>query len=192
MSNCARGGKGKSLGTFPEAYTVIDIETTGLDPSYCEIIEVAAIKVRPEGTETYQTLIRPKHRISSFITELTGITNEMVADAPAVSEVIGDFADFIGDDIIVGHNVNFDINFVYDYLESETGRILGNDFVDTVRLSRKIVPEIAHHRLCDMVEFYGIEEDIYHRAMADCVYTNKLLGKLYFDAVGKRCRISRR
>ena len=116
--------KGDSLTCFVKDYVVFDIETTGLDSVHNEIIEIGAIKVvENEIVDTFQSFIKPKYRISSFITNLTGISNDMVKDALDVREVLMLFKEFVGDDILIGHNVNFDINFVYDHL------ILNNDHV---------------------------------------------------------------
>ena len=112
-----RDKKGQSLLLFPNEYIVFDIETTGLDASYDEIIEIGALKIKNnEIVDKFTSLIKPKYPIDEFITELTGITNEMVKDAPLINEVLPRFIDFIGDEILVGHNINFDINFVYDNL----------------------------------------------------------------------------
>ena len=105
--------KGKSLIEFPNKYIAFDIETTGLDPMYDEIIEIGAIKIENgKEIETFSTLIKPEYEINDFITELTGITNEMVQNAPKINEVLTRFMDFIKDSIILGHNINFDINFI--------------------------------------------------------------------------------
>lgn len=112
--------KGKSLIEIPNKYIAFDIETTGLDPMYDEIIEIGAIKIEDgKEIETFSTLIKPEYEIDEFITELTGITNEMVMDAPKINEVLPKFMDFIKDSIILGYNVNFDINFIYDNLINE-------------------------------------------------------------------------
>ncbi|MBQ7596713.1 MAG: 3'-5' exonuclease, partial [Clostridia bacterium] len=128
--------KGRSLLIFPADYTVIDIETSGLSPEECEIIEISAVKVRNDKiTDTFSQLIKPERRISAFITSLTGITNDMVKYAPDIKSVITDFADFIGSDILLGYNVNFDINFLYDNMVKHLGTPLNNDFVDVLRFS---------------------------------------------------------
>lgn len=114
-----RPNKGKSLLVFPDDYTVIDIETTGLDPLFDDIIEIAGIKYREnKEIERFQSLINPGRKIGDFIVELTGITNEMLLDAPSIETVLPRFLEFVGNDTIVGHNVHFDINFIYDNVEN--------------------------------------------------------------------------
>lgn len=147
-----RPEKGNSLIRFPSDFVVIDIETTGLYPKTDEIIELGAIRVRGyEIRERFSTLIKPSAPISAFISSLTGITNEMLEDAPSIEEVISDIRDCIGGDILVGHNVNFDINFLYDAMERSLDLPLGNDYVDTMRIARKALPDLPHHRL---ISFY--------------------------------------
>lgn len=165
--------KGQSLLAFPENYTVVDIETNGMVSGTCEIIEVSAIKVRNEIVQnSFSTLIKPMQPINWFITRLTGITDEMVKNAPDITEAMQAFYDFIGNDILVGHNVNFDINFLYDNLLMHNGLILGNSFVDTLRLARKALPYLPNHKQTTIAEYYKIEIDGAHRALRDCEICN--------------------
>ena len=130
-----RDKKGISTIDIINDYCVIDIETTGLDSKYDEIIEISALKVRNNKViDQYTNLVKPKQRIfvdndekdfcvengekvkyiDEFITDLTGITNQMLQNAPNISEVLPSFNEFVKDDVLIGHNVNFDINFLYD------------------------------------------------------------------------------
>lgn len=94
---------------------VIDLETTGLDPSYDEIIELAAVRVENKAiVPEFQSLVKPSFPIDGFITELTGITNEMLSNAPSVDAVLPSFFDYAGQSTVVAHNANFDVNFLYD------------------------------------------------------------------------------
>lgn len=179
--------KGKSLLEFPNDYTVVDLETTGLEPACDEIIEVACVKYR-NGSEVarYESLVKPKpfinmpgniQYISDFIISLTGITNEMLTIAPKFEEIAADLYAFLDGEIIVGHNVNFDINFLIETFRWKCGLQFNNNFVDTLRLSRRILPELPHHTLSDMTEHFGIST-LHHRAMADCLATNEVLNHL--------------
>lgn len=169
-----RAHKGQSLFEFPSDYTVIDIETNGLITGRCEIIEVSALKVRNELiVDGFSTLIKPTQSIGWFITRLTGITNEMVQNAPDIVSVMEDFYRFIGADILIGHNVNFDINFLYDNLYLHNGLILDNPFVDTLRLARKILPFLPNHKQTTVAQYYGITTDGAHRALRDCDICNE-------------------
>ena len=178
-----RTEKGKSLIALPSDYTVIDIETTGLDLVYNSIIEVSAVRVRGcEVQDKFSSLIKPpKHYpffgdgeyyyIDEFITELTGITNEMLDDAPEAEGVLQEFVKFIGDDLLVGHNVNFDINFLYEAMSRGLGIPLKNDFIDTMRFSRKLFPTSEHHRACDLAKNCDIPYENAHRALNDSMIT---------------------
>lgn len=185
-----REHKGKSIIALPSDYVVIDTETTGLDYDYCEVIEVSAVRysggaivdkfttlVKPELTETYYPLRNGgegewvARYVDEFITDLTGITNEMLADAPDPVEVLPKFMDFVKDSVLIGHNVNFDINFLYDAAERHCGLTLSNDFIDTMRIARKLLPDLKHHRLSDVAAACGVTVPDAHRAEADCLTT---------------------
>jgi len=166
--------KGKSLILFRDDFCVLDLETTGLSPVFDDIIEIAIIRIRNNTVvDSFATLCNPGYEIDDIITELTGITNDMLSTAPALEKVIDNALSFIGDDLIVGHNVSFDINFMYDNSKAILGKPFKNDFVDTMRLFRKIKPELNHHRLKDMIEQYNLEGGVQHRALSDCEYTFK-------------------
>ncbi|MBQ8663319.1 MAG: 3'-5' exoribonuclease [Eubacterium sp.] len=184
-----RTEKGNSLIIFPESYVVIDIETTGLSPEFDSIIEVGAIKyISGNETGRFSSLIQPDcvdddgNYICDFIQQLTGITNDMLAIAPTADEVLPKFYDFIKDSLLVGHNVNFDINFLYDNLEKHLDLVLSNDFVDTMRISRNLHPEIRHHSLSDVLNRYKIDYLKAHRVLADCEMTHFALSALQEDA----------
>lgn len=161
-----------SLLEFPNEYIVIDVETTGLSPKHDEIIEIAALKFSNGSYQFFNTLINPLCTIDPFITALTGITDEMLHNAPTFGEISEKFQEFIGKNIIVGHNVSFDLRFINSKLESP----LNNDFVDTMRISRFLFRSERHHRLSDIIERHDIQpEETYHRAYADVATTNKIL-----------------
>jgi len=164
-----RESKGRSIIAFPSDYVALDIETTGLDPSVDEIIELAAIRVR-DGvrSDAFGSLVRPTNRISGFITELTGITNDMVSGAPRVESILPQFCEFVGGDVIVGHNVNFDINFIYDNLMRCSYQAFGNDFIDLLRMARKVLPQLENHRLDTICRHFAVDTTAHHRGMKDC------------------------
>ena len=171
-----REHKGKNLLLFPTDYTIVDIETTGLSTQYDEIIEICAVRYRnKEFVEKFTTLIKPPFEIDDFIEELTGITNDMLATAATIKEIMPIFLEFLGNDIIVGHNVNFDINFIYDYCIGLNLKPLSNDFVDTMRIARLLHKENKHNRLSDIAQRYNLSLDGAHRANYDCLLTNNIL-----------------
>lgn len=167
-----REKKGLSLIDLLNDYIALDLETTGLDPSYNNIIEIAAVKVsNGKIIDRFETLVKPPYEIDEFITELTGITNDMLIDAPHLSDIMPSFLEFVGSSVIVGHNVNFDINFIYDSLERFDGSNFSNNFIDTMRLSRRLFKDFENHKLTTLVKNFGISNQPTHRALTDCIAT---------------------
>ena len=158
---------GKGIVAFPLDYTVIDLETTGLNPENELIIEFAAVRVRNgQVTNTFQQLCDPGFPISPLITGITGISDDMVRFCPNPRQVLPDFLDFIGDDFVVGHNVLFDVRFI-----ARSAEVFRNNYIDTMKIFRKLHPTLPHHKLSDMVEFYGKLNESAHRALSDCYAT---------------------
>lgn len=161
-------------------YTIIDIETTGHSFKYDEIIEIGAIKVRNnEIVNQYNQLVCPSFVIDQFITDLTGITVEMLENQPNISEIKSDFLSFIGSDTLLGHNIGFDLKFLEIYLNEE----LPNERIDTLRFSRKIYPSLPHHRLSDMVSLLNLSKNE-HRSLSDCITTKQL-----YDCIKEKIKI---
>ena len=103
--NCGRQFKGKSLINTLNDYVVLDIETTGLDPFFDEIIEIGAIKViNGECVANFSKLVKPSKPVSDFIVQLTGITNDMLRDSPSIDKVLPEFMEFVSDMTIIGNN----------------------------------------------------------------------------------------
>ena len=168
------GNKGRSIIAFPDDYTVIDLETTGLCAGRDLIIEFAAVKVRSgQVADTFQSLCDPGFPIPPAIESITGITTEMVRSAPNPRSVLPDFLDFVGDDFIVGHNVNFDVRFI-----AASADFFKNDYIDTMAIFRKLHPSLPHHRLSDMVDYYSKQNTSAHRALSDCLATNDCYGAM--------------
>lgn len=162
--------RGKYTKKFINHYCVLDLETTGLSWKEDQIIEIGILKIRNNKiVQQYSQLINPKQKISLFITHLTGITNEMIINAPYLEDIKKDIIEFIGQDTIVGHNTSFDLNFLANGLNID----IHNEYVDTLYLSRKAYPQLKHHRLSDMVQFLHLSQNE-HRALADCIATYEL------------------
>lgn len=147
-------------------FVAIDVETTGLSPVYNELIEISAIKYDGETkVDTFSTLIKPKRPISKTITNITGITNQMVESSPKIEEVMPKVISFIGDNTIVAHNANFD----YSFLQNNSNKSFSdNTVIDTVALSRKMLPNLPNHKLNTVAKCIGIQEEGFHRAEFDC------------------------
>ena len=169
--SCTTKNKNPLLGDavigFPADYTVLDLETTGLNPTSDLIIEFAAVKVRGnQVVDTFQSLCDPGFPIPPQIEMITGITSEMVRFAPNPRSVLPDFLDFVGDDFVIGHNVLFDVRFI-----AASNGEFKNTYIDTMKIFRKLHPNLLHHRLSDMVDFYNQKNESAHRALSDCYAT---------------------
>ena len=153
-----REHKGKSLLKWVDNYVLVDIETTGLSPRTDEIIEIGAIKVKENKIiDTYNTLIKIDRNLNPFITKLTGITNKMLETGKERDKALEEFVDFTGNEIIMGHNVNFDINFIYDKCLSYLDYYLSNDFIDTMRIAKHILPNIQNYKLGTLANYFGVD-----------------------------------
>lgn len=149
-----------------DVFVAVDVETTGLSPLSSELIEVSAIKYEnAKKVATYTSLIKPIQEIPEKITKLTGITNTMVKDARPVFEVMVELISFIGKHTIVAHNAPFDVSFLQMYSNNSFSK---NKVVDTVKLGRKMYPELINHKLGTIAKHIGIQEDGFHRAEFDC------------------------
>lgn len=167
----AERNKGKRLSSrYIKDYTVFDLETTGINIQRDTIIEISAVKVKDhEIVDEFTTLVNPGRSIPAGATAVNGITDGMVADAPYLAEAIGEFLTFIGDDVLVGHNIHtFDTNFAYDAAWHALGVELRNDYIDTLFMARKCLPKLYHHKLTDLAEYFGITTKGAHRALFDC------------------------
>ncbi|MDD2370866.1 MAG: exonuclease domain-containing protein [Firmicutes bacterium] len=178
MRNTDRLYKGQSIISLHDDYIVIDIETTGLSPSFDKIIEIAAIKIKNnEIVDQFKTLVNPGFEITEFIEKLTGINNDMLTCAPYIESVLNDFNIFIGDSFLLGHNVSFDINFLYDAYMEHLNIPLSNDFIDLLRISRREHNDLENHKLKTLAEYFDIDYSKAHRALEDCIITNKIFHK---------------
>ncbi len=167
----SRTPRGRELILFTQDYVAVDLETTGLDPRRDAIIEFGAVRVCGGCIdERFSRLVNPERPLDPFITRLTGITDHMLVDAPTIDDVLPAFLEFAGEDVILGHNVSFDLGFLYAACE-RLARPFPNDFTDTMRLSRRLFPGYAHHRLSDLVARFGLGETVEHRALADAIQT---------------------
>ncbi len=175
----AQPAKVRRLGTLPNSYIVVDIETTGLDAARDSIIELAAVRVEDgEITEQYESLINPGYPIDDFIAMLTGITNDMLESAPSLEEKLVEYLDFIRRDTMLGHYLNFDLRFIGAGAARMALEFDGSRYIDTLGIARVVYPEWKHHRLCDLVGNLNIPCDQAHRALADVMSTKRCYDSL--------------
>lgn len=158
-------------------YIALDLETTGLDPKKNKIIEIAAVHVKDGAvTERYQTLLNPGWKLPERITELTGITDEDLSDAPAIGEKLGEFLDFVQNRVIVGHSILFDYSFLKRAAVNQ-GLVFEARAVDTLKIARKYLAGLPSRNLHALCLYYGIEHRA-HRALADAEATHELLVRM--------------
>ena len=168
--------KGTLINKYTPDYVIFDLETTGISPNYDEVIEISALKVKGgEVVDEFNTLVNPGRKIPFGATKVNGITNAMVAEAPAFSHVLAEFLDFAEGLVLVGHNIaRFDMKFIWRDAEQYFGEIPQNNYVDTLQVARKHLPKMDHHRLVDLAEYYGISSEGAHRALNDCYMNQKV------------------
>ncbi len=156
--------RGLSYIDFPADYCLVDIETTGLIPANDDIIEIGAVMCSGgEISGQFQTLVKPQCRngifVDSFIQNLTGITNEMLSDAPEAQTALANFAEFLGGSVIVGYNVSFDVNFLYDGFMKYLKHPLTNNFIDVLRISRRLCADLPSRGIDSVMAHLGLEPD---------------------------------
>lgn len=172
--------KGKLLNKYVSDYVVFDLETTGVSANYDEVIEISAIKVvGGKVIDEFSTLVNPGRHISDEASIVNGIYDDMVADAPDFETALADFLKFVGNSILVGHNIaSFDMKFIWRDAEKYWGLVIENDYIDTLKLARVCLPNRRGYRLVDLAEHYNISSDGAHRALNDCRMNQKVFEKL--------------
>lgn len=152
-------------------FLVIDLETTGLNPAEAEIIEIGAVKIQGgQITETFQTLVRPRHSLTAEISDLTGITDDMLADAPDAETALQALQEFaVGLSFWVAHNKDFESAFLNPRLEWQP------QWLDSIDIAKIALPLERYFRLGHLIDLLQIEHDQLHRALADAMATARLL-----------------
>lgn len=165
-------------------YVALDLETTGLNPKRDRIIEIGAIRVE-NGKETgeFSTYINPGRRLDERVSELTGIGDEDLKDAPKIETVLPKLMEFAGDLPILGHSILFDYSFV-KHEAVNAGLSFEREGIDTLRISRACHPELESKRLLDMCTYYGIALEA-HRALNDARAAHFLFTRLEKEFSGK-------
>jgi len=166
-------------------FVVVDLETTGGRPAPGAIIEIGAYRMRGRRIlDSFQSLIRPRMRIPRFVIGLTSITNEMVADAPPIEDVLPAFRDFLGHAVMVAHNAQFDRSF----LDFEFRRLFGigllNPVLCTVRMARRFLPSVKRRRLDLLADHFGLSTAGRHRGLGDARMAAELLSIFLEMAAG--------
>ena len=162
-----------------KTYVALDLETTGLNPATDRIIEIGAVKVvEGEVVSTLSTLIDPQVPISFRVSELTGIDASMIAGQPVIDDLITDILEFTEDLPILGHNIIFDYSFLKK--AAVNNRLtFEKDGIDTLKMARRILPELEHRGLEYLCGYFGIRPEKSHRAMDDAISAMKIYEKLF-------------
>lgn len=170
--------KNKSSDEY-KRYIVIDIETTGIKENY-QIIEVGAIKINDGSiTDSFSTLVQCTCPIPEEISKLTGIvSNDLNQNGAIPHTAIGEFLKFCGNDILIGHNIEFDIRSLQKMSRNNGSPLIKNRLVDTMLLSRKKLNNISRYSLSAVAEYLEIEYEATHRAINDCILTYRIFDKL--------------
>ncbi|MGL5437011.1 MAG: 3'-5' exonuclease [Lachnospiraceae bacterium] len=161
------------------SYISVDLETTGLNPKLDKIIEIGAVKVIDgQIREQYHTLVAPRRSLDEEVTALTGINDQMLADAPAIEDCIGAFLEFAGELPLLGHHVIFDFSFLKRAAVNHN-LVFKRKGIDTLKLCRRFMPEEEKKNLESACSYFGIRRELAHRAMADASDTHRLYCVLY-------------
>ncbi len=182
VDDTARAVFGNKDYTFDkDEFIVFDLETTGLSPLSCMITEIGAVKIKNgEVLEVFNTFANPECHIPENITELTGITDEMVKDAPSQEAAVRAFLEFAGDRLLIAHNASFDTGFIRAACERYK-IAFPNAYLDTVALSRHVNPELKKHKLDSLAEYFKLGDFNHHRASDDA----EMLAYIFFKMVDK-------
>lgn len=167
-------------------FVVVDVETTGAKTPPCRITEVGAYRVsRGRIVAEFQTLVNPETTIPPFIVELTGITNEMVRNAPIFADVAQAWLEFADEAVLVAHNAPFDVRFLnHELARVFPGRRMANTHLCTVKLSRRIFPGLMNYRLHTVAEHFAIQILNRHRAADDALATAEIFLRM-LDRLGQ-------
>ncbi|MCR4907831.1 MAG: topoisomerase DNA-binding C4 zinc finger domain-containing protein [Lachnospiraceae bacterium] len=165
-----KNSKGQQKTEYVRDYVVFDLETTGTSCYKDRVVEISALKVVDgQIVDEFSTLVNPECPIPFYASQVNGITDDMVENAPLFTDALKEFLEFAGDMILVGHNIHsFDLKFIYRDCEEYFGEIPDNDYIDTLKMARMCLPELRHHTLSDLASYYGISTEGAHRALNDC------------------------
>jgi DNA polymerase III epsilon subunit family exonuclease len=154
----------------PTPLIVLDTETTGLDYKTEKIIEIAAVRlVGTEVTDTFSMLVNPQQPIRQSSFKIHHISEEMVAEAPTMEEVLPQFLEFIGDSPYVAHNAIFDYSFINQACKTLLGKRFTNHRIDTFEMYKSVFPEEPSHGLSSMLARFGFDSHVSHRALDDAM-----------------------
>ena len=168
-----------------QTFVVFDLETTGFSNKNDKITEIGAVKVKNfEIVDRFNELINPEKDISYKVQELTGITNDLIKDKPTIEEILPRFMEFVGDSVLVAHNAEFDIGFINQKCK-EMNIEFKNKSVDTLMLSRILLPHLKRFKLNNLTKELGVPLHNHHRAVDDAAATAQIFIK-FLDMLEKK------
>ena len=159
------------------SFVAFDIETTGFLAGMDQITEVAAVRFeKGQPTSVYTTLVNPKRDIPIKVTQITGITDEMVRDKPSIDEVLDDFAEFCSRDILVAHNAPFDFEFLASDIRKFESKAPQGLVFDSCAMARNVFPGLLNYKLGTLVNYLNISStESFHRAKEDACCCGHLM-----------------
>ena len=183
--------KGRNIDSYIENYVLFDLETTGISWRSDDVIEISALRVRNgQVTECFSSLVDPGRPIPWAASRVNNITDDMVAGEPTMEEILPQFLEFVGEDVLAGHNIaRFDLNFLYRDSMVRFGLLPGNDYVDTLLFARQSLPGLPSYALTALAEHYGLTTQGAHRALNDCRVNQQVFERLARESrqEAKRC-----
>lgn len=165
-------------------WLAFDVETTGLSPIACRLVELSGVKFqlgeksKQSPDETFSRLINPGEPIPPEVSLIHGIDDAMVANEPSADVVLAEFIDFAGTALMIAHNAGFDVEFIKVQALKSKLPVLGNLVVDTLHLAQVVLSDVPNYKLKTLSEYFGFAGSQYHRALDDSIYVQKLFCEL--------------
>lgn len=156
-------------------FIAFDLETTGVVPGVDQIVEIGAVRfIDGQVDSVFSTLVNPLKSIPPGASAVNGITDEMVAGKPLIQDLLGSFAEFCADDILVAHNAPFDVQFLTNDIKKHESPAPRGVIIDSLPLARKVFPGLANYKLGTLVQHLKISSSGFHRAEEDSTYCGQL------------------
>ncbi len=169
-------------------FTAIDTETTGLSSQTDRIIEIGAVKFNKDGLiSEFSKLINPERPIPFSSTQIHHITDKMVQNEQPIKNIFPDFLDFLGDSVLIGHNVNFDLRFLNAELERNGFSEIENSVIDTLRLCRWTFPNLEKYNQVFMAEKFNLQIKNAHRAFDDAF----ICGQIFLNCIKSSAQLQK-
>lgn len=168
-------------------FIAFDTETTGVSVYTDRIIEVAAVKFsKGKAVSYFHSLVNPEINIPASAQRVHGISNEMVADAPLIDDVIEKFTSFSAKAHLVAHNSAFDVRFITEAGKKHSIPLPAGKIFDTYQMAKRVLPELMNHKLESLTKHYKLATDKFHRAEDDANYCGRIFMHLMLEIQRKK------